>query len=208
MISHTFTLCGLFDAHNPYSRYDCNNLLGTRVIDTFVIEQQCLLGHDAYVFTVVEAGRPEDFQYDLFVSYDSEDCDWVLNHLMPVLEQQMALRLCVHQRDFIPGKNITDNIVDSLAASKRVLALFSPSFAESQWCQFELELCLSHVVDNDDVMVVVILEHVPARDMSGAMMALLKTTTYIEWEHGQEAEASFWRRMTLALNDILPGCRQ
>nr|KAG5692120.1 hypothetical protein BaRGS_014283 [Batillaria attramentaria] len=116
--------------------------------------------------------QPEDFQYDLFVCYDSEDSHWVLNHLMPVLEEQMELRLCVHQRDFIPGKNITDNIVDSLAVSKRVLALFSPNFAESQWCQFELEMCLSHVVDGDDVMVIVLLEDVPTRDMSGAMLAL------------------------------------
>nr|KAG5687553.1 hypothetical protein BaRGS_023109 [Batillaria attramentaria] len=152
--------------------------------------------------------RPEHFQYDLFVSYDSEDERWVTEHLMPALETDMGLRLCVHQRDFIPGKNITDNIVDCLEVSKRVLAVFSPNFAESQWCQFELEMCLSHVVENDDVMVVVILQHVPARDMSGAMKALMKTTTYIEWGSEPEAVYSFWRRMTLALTDILPALRQ
>nr|KAG5699292.1 hypothetical protein BaRGS_000494 [Batillaria attramentaria] len=146
--------------------------------------------------------RPEDFQYDLFVSYDSEDSRWVHEHLMPALEEGMGLRLCLHQRDFIPGKNITNNIVDSLDASKRVLAVFSPNFAESQWCQFELEMCLTHVVEGDDVMVIVMLEEVPARDMSGAMRALMKTTTYIEWDNDPEAVASFWRRMALALGDM------
>nr|KAG5696728.1 hypothetical protein BaRGS_028848 [Batillaria attramentaria] len=151
--------------------------------------------------------RPEDLQYDLFVSYDSEDERWVNHHLVPVLEQQMGLRLCVHQRDFIPGKNIVDNIQDCLEASKRVLAVFSPNFAESQWCHFELEMCLSHVIDRNDVMVVVMLQHVPPRDMSGAMLALVNTTTYIEWGCDAETTASFWRRMTLALANILPGCR-
>nr|KAG5699293.1 hypothetical protein BaRGS_000495 [Batillaria attramentaria] len=151
--------------------------------------------------------RPEDFQYDLFVSYNKEDVGWVIGNLIPVLEDQMGLRLCVHQRDFLLGNSITDNIADSLAASKRVLALFSRSFAKSQWCQFELEMCLTHVVEGNDVMVIVMLEEVPARDMSGAMRALMKTTTYIEWDNNPEAVASFWRRMTLALVDILPGVR-
>nr|KAG5698010.1 hypothetical protein BaRGS_005828 [Batillaria attramentaria] len=148
--------------------------------------------------------RSEAFQYDLFVSYDSEDSRWVHEHLMPALEGGMGLRLCVHQRDFIPGKNIVDNIVDSLEVSKRVLSVFSPNFAESQWCHFELEMCLSHVVDNNDVMVIVILQHVPARDMSGAMLALVNTTTYIEWVEDPDAIASFWRRIMVALKDILP----
>nr|KAG5698013.1 hypothetical protein BaRGS_005831 [Batillaria attramentaria] len=234
----------LFDFQNDDSVYECKNLIPDTDLAAFIMnEQQCLLGHDAYVFTVVctgvlistitvmtllyryrwhvrlrvyEAFRgspharpkerdPADFQFDLFVSYDSEDSPWVVRHLVPVLEQQLGLRLCVHQRDFIPGKNIVENIVDSLASSRRVLAIFSPSFAESRWCHFELEMCLSHVIDNNDVMVIVILQHVPSRDMSGAMLALVKTTTYIEWVEDPDAIASFWRRLTLALRDILPG---
>nr|KAG5696210.1 hypothetical protein BaRGS_021695 [Batillaria attramentaria] len=237
---------GLFDAHNPYSRYRCKNLPDADVATFFLIEQQCLFSHETYVFTVVcvaviivtftastllyryrwhirftmydvfrgnpqarwKMRRPDVFQYDLFVSYSGEDVRWVIDHLIPVLEQQMGLRLCVHQRDFLPGNNITDNIIDSLAVSKRVLALFTPRFAESHWCDFELQMCLNHVIENDDVMVVVILEHVPARDMTGVMLALMKTTTYIEWGKEEDAVESFWRRMTLALADVLPGCRQ
>nr|KAG5688999.1 hypothetical protein BaRGS_005543 [Batillaria attramentaria] len=148
--------------------------------------------------------RPEEFQYDLFVCYDSTDLGWVIGHLMPMLERDMGLRLCVHQRDFLLGNNITDNIVDCLATSKRVLAVLSPEFAQSQWCQFELELCLRHVIENDDVMVLVMLADVPPRDMSGAMLALLKTTTYVEWGEGDDAKELFWHRMSRALNDILP----
>nr|KAG5709056.1 hypothetical protein BaRGS_004695 [Batillaria attramentaria] len=147
--------------------------------------------------------RPEEFQFDLFVSYSGEDILWVIHYLIPVLERQMGLRLCVHQRDFLLGNNITDNIVDSLAVSKRVLVLLSPGFARSQWCEFELQMCLRHVVENDDVMVIAILQNVPSRDLSPTMMALLKTTTYIQWAEEPEARASFWGRLRLALNDLL-----
>nr|KAG5699297.1 hypothetical protein BaRGS_000499 [Batillaria attramentaria] len=149
--------------------------------------------------------RPEDFQYDLFVSYSSEDSRWVHEHLVPVLEQDMGIRLCLHQRDFDPRKPVMKNIMDCLEVSKRVLVLLSPSFAEDKECNFQLDMCLTHTVEGDDVMVIVILEEVPPRDMSGAMRALMKTTTYIEWNDDPEAIASFWRRMTLALVDILPG---
>nr|KAG5710476.1 hypothetical protein BaRGS_022294 [Batillaria attramentaria] len=44
--------------------------------------------------------QEEHFQYDVFVSYDKNDLDWVQAHLMPELEDRLKLRLCVHQRDF------------------------------------------------------------------------------------------------------------
>nr|KAG5691245.1 hypothetical protein BaRGS_015213 [Batillaria attramentaria] len=52
--------------------------------------------------------QEHDFQYDVFVSYASEDQDWVFQHLMPELEGRLGLRLCLHERDFIPGKHIVD----------------------------------------------------------------------------------------------------
>nr|KAG5689379.1 hypothetical protein BaRGS_017663 [Batillaria attramentaria] len=125
--------------------------------------------------------------------------------LMPALEGLMGLRLCVHERDFIPGKNILDNIADCVETSKKVLMLFSISFAKSPWCQFELNYCLSHVMDCDDELIVVFLHDIPSRDMTPAMMAVTKTTTYIEWVDEDEARDSFWRRIMLALHEVLPG---
>nr|KAG5687318.1 hypothetical protein BaRGS_011724 [Batillaria attramentaria] len=149
--------------------------------------------------------QEEHFQYDIFVSFDSEDLDWVRFYLMPELEDRMGLRLCIHQRDFIPGQNIVDNISHSVEASKKVLMLFSKSFCESQWCQFELNLCLRHVMDYDDTLVVVLLHDIPSRDLTPAMMAVMKTMTYIEWDESPEAVASFWGRIRLALQEIIPG---
>jgi len=129
--------------------------------------------------------------------------DWVQQELLPVLEEDWRLRVCVHQRDFVPGKHIVDNISDCVSDSDRILTVFSPHFARSQWCQFELKLCQTCAMDRDDVMVVVKLQDTEARTMTGAMLAVMLTTTYIEWEDEPRARASFWGRLKHALNDVI-----
>ncbi|XP_070181141.1 toll-like receptor 3 [Littorina saxatilis] len=144
------------------------------------------------------------FDYDIFVSHDSDDLPWVRKHLMPELEEHLGLRLCLHQRDFTLGRNIVDNIADCVERSKKVMMLFSSSFVQSQWCQFELSLCLTHVMDFDDALIIVCLDDVPSRDLTTAMMAVLKTTTYIQWMDDRDAITSFWGRLRVAVNEILP----
>ena len=148
----------------------------------------------------LEAGN---FDYDVFVSYDSADLFWVREHLMPELEDRLGLRLCVHERDFIPGNNIVDNITDCVYKSKKIMVIFSKSFVKSQWCQFELNFCLQYVLDYEDALIIVCLDDVASRDMTSAMMAVLKTTTYIQWEEAGDAVAAFWGRLRLSLHETI-----
>nr|KAG5691248.1 hypothetical protein BaRGS_015216 [Batillaria attramentaria] len=145
--------------------------------------------------------QEHDFQYDVFVSYASEDEHWVFQHLMPELEGRLGLRMCLHKRDFIPGKHIVDNIVHCVESSKKVMMLFSADFARSPWCQFELTLCLTHVMENDDALLVVHLYDVASRDMTSAMMAVMKTTTYIEWRRLQEHDFQYYVFVSYASED-------
>nr|KAG5703456.1 hypothetical protein BaRGS_022505 [Batillaria attramentaria] len=148
--------------------------------------------------------QEQHFRYDVFVSYDSEDNHWVREQLMPVLEERLGLRLCIHQRDFTLGAPIVQNIEESVQESKKIMMVFSRNFADSCWCQFELQLSLTHVLENDDALLVVLLEDIPTRDLTPAMIAVMKTMTYIEWDDEPEARASFWGRIQIALNEILP----
>ncbi|XP_070209268.1 toll-like receptor 13 [Littorina saxatilis] len=149
-----------------------------------------------------------NFDYDVFVSYASEDLPWVREHLMPELEDRLGLRLCVHERDFIPGKNIVENIADCVESSKKILMVFSNDFVQSQWCQFELAFCLRHAMDTDDTLILVCVDDVASRDLTPSMMAVMKTTTYIQWVDDRDAIASFWGRMRMALQEIVPDGEQ
>jgi toll-like receptor 13 len=142
------------------------------------------------------------FNYDLFVCYASEQLRWVREQLMPELEGRLGLRLCVHDRDFIPGHNIVDNIDDCVESSKKIMMVFSRDFVRSHWCQFELAYCLSHTMEHDDVLIIVCLDDVVSQEMTSTMMAVLKTTTYIQWEQTADAMASFWGRIQLSLHKV------
>uniref|UniRef100_A0A673IZ17 TIR domain-containing protein n=1 Tax=Sinocyclocheilus rhinocerous TaxID=307959 RepID=A0A673IZ17_9TELE len=66
-----------------------------------------------------------DFQYDAFISYSAQEEPWVLEELVPKLEGQHGLRLCLHHRDFQPGKAIIDNIVDAIYNSRKTVCLIT-----------------------------------------------------------------------------------
>jgi hypothetical protein len=143
------------------------------------------------------------FDFDVFVSYDKRDLPWVRRHLMAELEGRMGLRLCVHERDFVIGNDIVDNIAECVERSKKVMMVFSRHFVRSQWCQFELTYCLRHVMDYDDALIIVCKDDVASGEMTSAMMAVMKTTTYIQWVGQDDAVRAFWGRVRVALHEIL-----
>lgn len=53
--------------------------------------------------------RQTPYQYDAFVSYNSDDELWVFRYLLPTLEEEQGWRLCLHHRDFEPGTLLTFN---------------------------------------------------------------------------------------------------
>ncbi|ESO87068.1 hypothetical protein LOTGIDRAFT_77937, partial [Lottia gigantea] len=136
------------------------------------------------------------FIYDVFVSYSGEDSDWVLDKLVPNLEQDSNLKLCIHERDFQAGRLIIDNIVESIENSRRVLIILSNNFARSEWCQFEMTLAQKHVLNRaTEPLIVVLLEDIDSENMSNALHALLKTTSYITWFDDIQQIQLFWDRL-------------
>ncbi|XP_046551824.1 toll-like receptor 6 [Haliotis rubra] len=68
------------------------------------------------------------YVYDAFVLYCEDDSPWVRNNIIPRIEDEAKLKLCIHERDFIPGEYIVDNIVTSLERSRKVIMVLSNSF--------------------------------------------------------------------------------
>ena len=85
---------------------------------------------------------PEKFTYDAFVSYSSEDENWVSNQLVEHLENNESdqIKLCLHERDFKIGLPIADNIVLSLQNSASCILVLTDKFTESYWCNFEAQV--------------------------------------------------------------------
>ena len=146
-------------------------------------------------------GINDDYLYDAFVAYNSQDRVWVISKLIPKLEEEGKLRLCLHDRDFDVGKLILDNISDKINASRKIVLILSNNFARSQWCQFEMTMAqLRSVEEGNHTLVVVMLETIQTRNMSTSLNVLLKTTTFIQWTVDKKGEELFWKRLAAAVS--------
>ena len=71
----------------------------------------------------------EDMDYDVFLSCSSLDHD---PHGLCIVQQieSIGYRVCYHERDFLPGSLITDNIGHSVERSKRTVCLITNNFLQ------------------------------------------------------------------------------
>ena len=93
-------------------------------------------------------GINNEYLVDAFVSCTREGAKWAKRYLLPKLENQdTGLKFCVAQRDFLVGKTIIDNIMDTISQSRKTILLIDETFMESKWCQEEL--LLSHHVSRE-----------------------------------------------------------
>ena len=90
-------------------------------------------------------GRNEEYKYDAFISCTREGAKWIKKHFIHRFENdELQLKFCIAQRDFLVGKTIIDNIMDTLSNSRKTILLVDGTFIDSKWCQEEL--LLSHHV--------------------------------------------------------------
>uniref|UniRef100_A0A4W5KJY5 TIR domain-containing protein n=1 Tax=Hucho hucho TaxID=62062 RepID=A0A4W5KJY5_9TELE len=140
------------------------------------------------------------YHYDAFVSYSGKDESWVVEELLPNLEQRGPpfLRLCLHSRDFQLGKDIVENITDSLYQSRHTLCLVSRHYLRSNWCSLEMKLATSRLqVEQRDILLLVFLEKIPPRRLSAhhRLARLVKTRTYLDWPQDPYQHQAFWDRL-------------
>ena len=79
---------------------------------------------------------------DAFVLYhfDSND-SFVVNDLLIELEETRNFKLCIHSRDFVPGRDIKDNIEAAIEGSNSAIIVMSQGFIDSPWCREEFKHC-------------------------------------------------------------------
>ncbi|KFR08658.1 Toll-like receptor 2 type-2, partial [Nipponia nippon] len=143
---------------------------------------------------------PKDICYDAFVSYSENDSDWVENVMVRELEQACPpFRLCLHKRDFVPGKWIVDNIIDSIEKSHKTLFVLSEHFVQSEWCKYELDFSHFRLFDeNNDAAILVLLEPIQSQAIPKRFCKLRKimnTKTYLEWPLEEAQQEMFWENL-------------
>ncbi|XP_066242832.1 toll-like receptor 2 [Saccopteryx leptura] len=142
--------------------------------------------------------------YDAFVSYSELDSHWVENLMVQELEHfDPPFKLCLHKRDFVPGKWIIDNIIDSIEKSHKTIFVLSENFVKSEWCKYELDFSHFRLFDeNNDAAILILLEPIEKRAIPQRFCKLRKimnTRTYLEWPADETQHEGFWLNLRTAI---------
>ncbi|XP_033841663.1 toll-like receptor 13 [Periophthalmus magnuspinnatus] len=140
--------------------------------------------------------------YDAFVSYNVHNEDWVYGELVPELEEQQGWKLCLHHRDFQPGKPIIENVTDAIYSSRKTLCVISSHYLQSEWCSREIQLASFRLFDEKkDVLILLFLEELSSNQLSPfyQIRKLVKSHTYLSWNQARGSKALFWEKVQRAL---------
>nr|XP_038028229.1 LOW QUALITY PROTEIN: toll-like receptor 1 [Anas platyrhynchos] len=153
--------------------------------------------------------RETVLQFHAFISYSERDSVWVKTELIPNLEKgEGSVRLCQHERNFVPGMSIVENIMNCIDKSYKSIFVLSPNFVQSEWCHYELYFA-HHTLfrENCNSLILILLEPVPPYIIPvryHKLKALMAQRTYLERPKERSKRALFWANLRTAININLP----
>lgn len=149
-----------------------------------------------------ERRKAEFYRFDAFISYAEENLRFVTNGIIPNLEKpEENIALCIHQRDFVAGNAISENIIDAITKSRKTVIVLSKSFIKRRWCIYEFNMARMESMYNRDNnhIVLVMLEDVSIKEMPLEMAAWIKDNSYIEYTSDEQGELLFWNNLKTAI---------
>ncbi|KAL8601474.1 hypothetical protein ACOMHN_000416 [Nucella lapillus] len=154
------------------------------------------------LYSRVDNQENDEFFYDAFVSYSSEDNDFVHGQLLEELETRAHLRLNIHNRDFTPGRLIPSNIVDAVQKSRHTLVVLTRELLQSDWCHYEMQMATMEAsYTGRDVLIFLLYEDVPSQELPRDVFYNLQASTYIAYPSQADPPIlrDFWARLVQAI---------
>ncbi|XP_036996252.2 toll-like receptor 1 [Artibeus jamaicensis] len=141
-------------------------------------------------------------QFHAFISYSEHDSAWVKSELLPNLEKE-DIRLCLHERNFVPGKSIVENIINCIEKSYKSIFVLSPNFVQSEWCHYELYFAHHNLFhEGSDNLILILLDPIPQYSIPSSyhkLKTLMAQRTYLEWPKEKSKHALFWANLRASI---------
>ncbi|XP_052090822.1 toll-like receptor 4 [Mytilus californianus] len=144
----------------------------------------------------------KSYRFDAFISYADEDRLFVTKSVKTKLEEEGNLRLCIHHRDFIPGCDIADNIINAIHQSRKVIFIITEAFLKSEWCMYEVHMAHTENVmsrQGTNMLILVFKEKIPQKRTPQKIMQIVQEEVYIDFPDDIEGEEIFWNHLTDSL---------
>ncbi|KAH3739760.1 hypothetical protein DPMN_046447 [Dreissena polymorpha] len=143
----------------------------------------------------------ENYRFNAFISYAEDNIRFILDEIIPKLETE-NVSLCLHQRHFLPGNAISDNIIQAIQSSRKTIVILSEAFLRSKCCMYEFNMArMESIYSRQDrvCLVIVMLEHVPHNKMPLEMLRWIQENSYSEYTHERDGQVMFWERLVSAI---------
>ena len=72
--------------------------------------------------------------YDTFILHSEEDYHWISTSLIPYLEQDLGLSVCLPDRDFHQGGNTIQSVMAAMVNSRKVIVVLTPDYMAERGC--------------------------------------------------------------------------
>ncbi|XP_050408317.1 toll-like receptor 2 type-1 [Patella vulgata] len=148
-----------------------------------------------------------NYKYDAYLSSCDADFDDVIyDKLVPILENNMGLRLYIPQRDGQGNK--IDQIISNMDVSRKVILFISDNYVEDGYCEFEASFAYNKTInERRDLMIAVVLSELRAKNVTKTKHEVLAVNNYIKWGWDEESVELFWLKITIVINnmnDLIP----
>ncbi|CAC5363656.1 TLR13 [Mytilus coruscus] len=125
----------------------------------------------------------QNYTFDAFISYADQDRQFVINRLIE-LEKKKGKRLCIHHRDFIPGNEIAENIINGIHHSRKTICLITREFLKSNWCNYEFNIARMEGIcsrERENIIIVILMEDIPFKQLPIRIMEVIVEETYLSF---------------------------
>ncbi|XP_012595986.2 interleukin-18 receptor 1 isoform X1 [Microcebus murinus] len=142
--------------------------------------------------------------YDAFVSYlkdcrpeNGEEYTFAVEILPRVLEKHFGYKLCIFERDVMPGRAVVDEIHSLIEKSRRLIIVLSKSYMSNE-VRYELESGLHEALVERKIKIILI-EFTPVGDFTflPQSLTLLKSHRVLKWKADKSLSynSRFWKNL-------------
>ncbi|XP_034857746.1 interleukin-18 receptor 1 isoform X1 [Mirounga leonina] len=142
--------------------------------------------------------------YDAFVSYlkecgpeNGEEHTFAVEILPGVLEKHFGYKLCIFERDVVPGGAVVDEIHSLIEKSRRLIIVLSKSYMSNE-VRYELESGLHEALVERKIKIILI-EFTPVSDFTffPQSLQLLKSHRVLKWNADKPLSynSRFWKNL-------------
>ncbi|XP_063398952.1 toll-like receptor 2 [Mytilus trossulus] len=196
---------------------DCKNTMwltfASTLLSTFITISLLLFAYNrrwkiifsiyGVIRRVVERKVWRIYQYDVYISYEGDIVIWIKNVLIPKLETEWGLTMCVKDRDFLVGPSQADNEAESIQNSRSIIFLVTPEFLSSHECMFELDRAKYERITKNLERIIIITKDITMTDIPVEFSYIWNYAFIVQWPKTLDNLDDTWRKLRMLLTDGL-----